>query len=88
VKVSLDEFAGNVEAYFERATHDNETIVVESKNGEAVILKALDVNGRERTEEDYETFLSSFGSWSDVDVDILLKDIYESRQSSRPPVEL
>lgn len=38
---------------------------------------------------DYEAFLSSAGSWSDVDTEKLKRDIAESRRlSSRPPVEL
>ncbi len=45
--------------------------------------------GRNKTKEDYEAFLSSAGSWSDVDTDKLIEDIYESRNiSTRPPVEL
>ncbi len=37
---------------------------------------------------DDAAFLASAGSWKDVDTDALLTDIYESRRSSRPPVEL
>ncbi len=38
---------------------------------------------------DYEAFLSSAGSWADVDVDAFLKANRESRdRSSRPAVEL
>jgi hypothetical protein len=40
------------------------------------------------TEEDDEAFLSSFGSWADVDTDKLIEEIYEGRRSSKPPVEL
>ena len=37
----------------------------------------------------YEAFLASAGSWSDVDTDKLVADIYESRRrSTRAPVEL
>ena len=39
-------------------------------------------------QEDLDAFLSSAGSWKDVDTDKLIADIYESRRSSRPPVEL
>ncbi len=41
-----------------------------------------------RTREDYEAFLSSFGSWADFDVDKFHKDREESRKLNRPPVEL
>ena len=37
---------------------------------------------------DDAAFLASAGSWNDVDTDALLTDIYESRRSSRPPVDL
>src|SRR3712207_6545778 len=45
--------------------------------------------GRKKTKEDYEAFLGSAGSWSDVDTDKLLEEIYESRRiADRPPVDL
>lgn len=44
--------------------------------------------GRVRTQADYEAFLSAAGAWKGVDVDKFIADIYESRKSSRPPVEL
>ena len=37
---------------------------------------------REKTEADYEAFRSAAGSWSDVDTDKLIADIYESRDLS------
>jgi hypothetical protein len=37
---------------------------------------------------DDAAFLASAGSWQDMDTDTLLTDIYESRRSSRPPVDL
>ncbi len=40
------------------------------------------------TAADIEAFLASAGSWKGVDTDKLVADIYESRRSSRPPVEL
>lgn len=45
--------------------------------------------GRTKTAADYEAFRSAAGSWSDVDTDRLLADIYADRErSDRPPVEL
>ncbi len=46
--------------------------------------------GKTPTEEDLEAFRSAAGGWRGVvDVDKLVKDIYESRRiSTRPPVEL
>ncbi|MBI2862933.1 MAG: hypothetical protein HYX94_00020 [Chloroflexi bacterium] len=44
---------------------------------------------RTKTKEDYEAFLSSAGSWKDVDTDKLIADIYADRRiSDRPPVEI
>jgi vacuolar-type H+-ATPase subunit F/Vma7 len=45
---------------------------------------------QEKTEADYEAFLSAAGSWNGlIDPDELIVDIYESRRlSTRPPVEL
>ena len=45
---------------------------------------------QEKTDADYEAFLSAAGSWNGlVDPDKLIADIYESRKlSKRPPVEL
>lgn len=37
---------------------------------------------------DIDAFLASAGSWKDVDTDALVAGIYESRRSSRPPVQL
>jgi hypothetical protein len=44
--------------------------------------------GRVPSQEDYEAFLASAGGWQDEDTDVLIERIYESRRSSRPPVEL
>jgi hypothetical protein len=44
---------------------------------------------RSPSKADYEAFLSSAGSWKDVDTDTFVAQVYESRQrSSRPPVNL
>jgi len=44
---------------------------------------------RPKTAADYDAFLSSAGSWADVDVDAFLKANQESRdRSSKPAVEL
>jgi hypothetical protein len=44
--------------------------------------------GRTPSQADYEAFLASAGSWRDEDTDTFIEHIYESRHSSRPPVEL
>jgi hypothetical protein len=44
---------------------------------------------RIKTEADFAAFRSAAGSWSDVDTDRLLADIYADRErSDRPPVDL
>ena len=45
--------------------------------------------GRTKTKADYEAFLSSAGSWSDVDTDKFIEEMYESRRiDTRPPTDL
>jgi len=93
-RVPFHEFSDNIAAFFARVAREHESLVVEGAEGELVVLKPLRstkarLRSRRRTAADHEAFLSSFGSWSDVDADTLIKDIYESRSiSSRPPVEL
>jgi hypothetical protein len=41
-----------------------------------------------KTEEQLAAFRSAAGSWKGFDVDKFLEDMYESRKSSRPPVDL
>jgi hypothetical protein len=90
-RISFDEFSNNLVRIFERVLREGESIVIEKGEGELVEVKPVTPSklGRRRmTKEDDEAFLSAAGGWADVDVDALLKDIYESRRSSRPPVEL
>ena len=92
-RLTLEEFAANVTAVFDRVvTHKEPVLVEKSDGGKAVIRPVLRGRaGRKRgiTAEDYDAFLSSAGGWKDVDTEALKKDIYESRSlSSRAPVEL
>ena len=94
--VSFDEFSSNLRRFFERVIASHETVIVEDESGERAILKPVRVRASKtkrrstpRSKADHEAFLSSFGSWSDVDVDKFIQANYESRStSSRPPVEL
>jgi hypothetical protein len=44
---------------------------------------------RIKTDKDRKAFLSAAGSWKGLfDLDQFLKDLGESRRTSRPPVEL
>ena len=58
----------------------------------ALLVPATPTTRRRRAKAanpaDDAAFLASAGSWKDVDTDALLTDIYESRRSSRPPVDL
>ena len=94
IHVTLDEFARDLPGFFERVAHDRETVVVENPTGEQVEVRPAR-NGRPRrglrtpSAEDLEAFYSSFGGWADVDVDALLRKVYESRDlPPRPRVEL
>lgn len=89
--ISFDEFSANLTRIFERMIDAGEKIVVETGSGDLVALKPISrVRPRRRrvTKADEEAFLSSAGGWADVDIDTFLRDIYASRRSSRPPVEL
>ncbi len=89
-RIPYDEFASHLADFFERVTRDNETILVEREDGEAVVLKPVETGEpgkRKRTKEEHEAFLASAGGWSDVDA--FLEKIYESRNMPpRPLIEL
>jgi hypothetical protein len=56
----------------------------------APVLPAREPRARRSpSQADFTAFLSSAGSWSDVDTDSLVDGIYTNRsRSARPPVEL
>jgi hypothetical protein len=90
-RISFEEFSTNLTEVIERVIHEHESVLVESESGELVEVKPVSPaksRKREFTKEDDEAFLSAAGGWKDVDIDRFLKDIYESRRSSRPPVDL
>lgn len=93
-RVSFNEFSDNIAEFFARVAREHERVIVEGEEGELVVLKPVSstrarLRSRRRTAADHEAFLSSFGTWSDVDIDALRTNIYESRSiSSRPPIEL
>lgn len=92
--ISLEEFSSNPKAFFDRVIHRHESLTIQNGAGALAVLMPASMNKRprqgkwEKTEADYEAFLSSFGGWSDMDIDAIIKNIYESRKLSRPPVEL
>jgi hypothetical protein len=90
-RISFDEFSANLHRIFDRVIGTGEEIVVETGAGALVALKPITrsrLRRRRVTKADDEAFLSSAGGWADVDTDAFLRDIYASRRSSRPPVEL
>jgi hypothetical protein len=90
-RISFDEFSDNLARIFDRILSEGAEIVVEKGVGELVALKPVTrarARRRSVTKADDEAFLSAAGGWADVNIDAFLKDIYESRRSSRPPVEL
>lgn len=90
-RISFAEFAANLTHIFDRVIGTGEKMVVETDAGDLVALKLITrvkPRRRHKTRADYEAFLASAGSWADVDIDAFLRDIYDSRRSSRPPVEL
>ena len=91
-RIPFDEFSNNVEDVFDRVLRDNEIVEVERQEGEVIVLQPAQAKAprsKDRTAEDHEAFLSSFGGWADVDVDKFMENIYESRRMlPRPPVEL
>jgi hypothetical protein len=80
----------------EEVNATGEPRVLRSRDGELALVTPIAGRRKRRgrntlppkTKEQMEAFWSSFGSWKDVDVDKFLDDIYESRKSSRPPVDL
>jgi hypothetical protein len=83
-RIPFQEFSENLVRIFERVVRENESLLIESAEGELVELKPVTSARRGRrakTEADHEAFLASLGSWKDVDVDAFLKDNEESRRS-------
>ncbi len=93
--VPFDDFARDLEGFFDRVVHRHEEVLIENEHGEIALLKPAPLKKQPRkrrtiTDEDHQAFLSSAGSWKGlVDTEKLKQDIRESRnRSSRPPIEL
>jgi hypothetical protein len=65
---------------------DKKTVAILMPTGTSLSPKKK----RSKTKADYETFRAAFGSWSDVDTEALLKNIYTDRRqtNTRPLVKL
>lgn len=67
-----------------RTTGERRLLRRDGEDG-AMLVPARPRRKRAKTKADYEAFLSSAGSWKDVDTDKFIADVYESRKrSSRP----
>jgi hypothetical protein len=92
--ILFEELADNLTDVFNCVREERQTVVVEYATGEKLLIKLLPSAKtparrlRKKTKADYEAFRSSAGSWRDEDVDTFIKNVYESRRSSRPPVDL
>lgn len=95
VRIPIKEFAANLHEVLERVIHERETIIVETSDDVDIIVH-LDMRLRpaegpdgKKSAHAWDAFIASAGSWSDVDTDRLLADIYARRDApSRPPVDL
>ena len=93
VRIPLDEMPDRLRSIFERVLRDKEVVVVDAGEDGVVTLTSGEPQDARalppgKSEEDYQAFLESFGSWEDVDTDQLLRDIRASRKISRSPVDL
>lgn len=90
--ISFEEFTGNSADVLNKVREEHKPIVVEYATGEKVLIKPLPMlkkNLRKKIRVNYAAIEASAGSWSDVDTDILIKQIYESRTiTTRPLADL
>ena len=89
-RIAYEDLANNLSAVLHRVVSDKVVIVVETQDGEFAVLRALVPSDlSEKSETDLSAFRSAAGSWADVDVDVLLERVRESRsQPGRPPAYL
>lgn len=88
-RIPLKEASDHLATLIERVLREGEPVMIETGEGELVALTPVSpARARARTEADWAAFRAAAGSWADVDIEAFLKDIYKSRHSSRPPVDL
>ena len=87
--VSFKEFSENLAAFLDYVARSGEVLVVERSEGDSVVVSPKIPSAvRTKTEADWKAFRSAAGSWDDMDAESFLADVYESRNTSRSPVEL
>ena len=87
--ISFKELAGNVTDVFNKVREEHKSVIVEYSNGEKVVIKPLSMvkkNSCKKIRVNYAAIEASAESWSDVDTDALIKQIYESRSITTRPV--
>jgi hypothetical protein len=88
--ITFEEFSGNLTGFFDFVIRENATLVVEKANGSQVALRPLSTVRRRRrrkTKSDLDAFRAAAGGWEDMDADVLIKHIEESRQLSSRPLD-
>jgi hypothetical protein len=91
VHVTFEEFAHDLDRFFDRVAYGQETVVVEGTAGAQIVVRPARARLRPptRTPDDLSAFIAAAGSWSDVDDETLMRQIYQSRDlPPRPPVDL
>ncbi len=90
-RVPIRELAADVDRILERVARGESVIVVDQAGEDLAIVKSVRPQPRRRrkTAADLAAFRASAGGWSDVDTDIFIETVYNTRRSApRPPVEL
>ena len=88
-RISIEALASNVEDTVKAVIRDRAAVVVETEEGELAIIKPMATRQQrpEVTEEDYQIFLSSAGSWKDiVDAEALKEGLAASRRLPARPL--
>jgi hypothetical protein len=80
--IEIDEFTRHARLVVERVVRDDDTVVIEAK-GEALATLQTGPppveSRRPESEADLQDLMDVAGSWSEVDIDRFLDDIYASR---------
>jgi hypothetical protein len=86
-RIPLSELSANLARIIELVLASEEPIVVEREDGWSVSINS--VTPASKSAEDFAEFMAAAGSWSDVDTDKLLDDVYTSRELlTRPYLSL
>jgi hypothetical protein len=95
IRIPFEEFRSQVQQVIERVIREQQVVVIETEGADVVTLHAGEPQGepivasRQKSPDDFRVFLETAGSWSDLDVDRFLSEVYASRDhATRPPVEL